>query len=65
MCSSDLGRVGDDQACGRVPIRGLLTAARRHGLVASTIDLRNSGDTAGPKDRVVGYGSFVFEPAPG
>ena len=55
-------RIGDEQACGRVPIKGLLTAARRHGLVARTIDLRNSGDTAGPKHQVVGYGSFVFEP---
>ncbi len=57
-------RIGDDQACGRVPIRGLLQLARRQGLVARTIDLRNSGDTAGPKNRVVGYGSFVFDTAP-
>ena len=54
-------RIGDDQACGRVPIKGLLTAARRHGLVARTIDLRNSGDTAGPRRQVVGYGTFVFQ----
>jgi AmmeMemoRadiSam system protein B len=50
-----------EQACGRVPITGLLIAARRHGLHASTVDLRNSGDTAGPKDRVVGYGAYIFE----
>lgn len=55
-------RIGGDQACGRVPIRGLLTTARRHDLVVRTIDLRNSGDTAGSKGQVVGYGSFVFEP---
>lgn len=54
-------RIGHDQACGRVPICGLLLAAQRRGLVAHTIDLRNSGDTAGPKGQVVGYGSFVFE----
>jgi len=47
-------------ACGRNPIRGLLDAARRHGLQAETVDLRNSGDTAGPKDQVVGYGAYVF-----
>ena len=47
-------------ACGRNPIRGLLLAARKHGLHAETVDLRNSGDTAGPKDRVVGYGAYVF-----
>jgi AmmeMemoRadiSam system protein B len=53
--------VGEDQACGRIPIRGLLQAARRHGLRARTLDLRTSGDTAGPRDQVVGYGAFVFE----
>ena len=56
--------IGEDQACGRVPIRGLLHAARRHGLRVRTVDLRNSGDTAGPRDRVVGYGAFVFEERP-
>ncbi|NIP73156.1 MAG: AmmeMemoRadiSam system protein B [Gammaproteobacteria bacterium] len=50
-----------DQACGRSPVSGLLVAARRHGLHARTVDLRNSGDTAGPRDQVVGYGAYVFE----
>jgi AmmeMemoRadiSam system protein B len=49
-----------EQACGRVPVTGLLMAARQHGLQARTMDLRNSGDTAGPRDRVVGYGAYVF-----
>jgi AmmeMemoRadiSam system protein B len=49
-----------EQACGRLPIKGLLTAAREHGLRAATVDLRNSGDTAGPRDQVVGYGAYVF-----
>ena len=53
--------IGEERACGRMPIRGLLESARRHGLRARTVDLRNSGDTAGPHDRVVGYGAFVFE----
>jgi MEMO1 family protein len=44
-----------------VPIRGLLRAARQHGLRARSLDLRNSGDTAGPRDQVVGYGAFAFE----
>ena len=57
------GGVGEERACGRIPIRGLLQAARRHGLRARAVDLRNSGDTAGPRDKVVGYGAFVFEPA--
>ena len=53
--------VGEHGACGRRPIRGLLELARRRGMQAQCIDVRNSGDTAGPRDRVVGYASFVFE----
>lgn len=47
-------------ACGAYPLRGLLAAARRHDLDVELIDLRNSGDTAGGRDRVVGYGSFAL-----
>jgi MEMO1 family protein len=49
-----------DQACGRNPVTGLLLAARKHGLQATTLDLRNSGDTAGDKSSVVGYGAWAF-----
>ena len=49
-----------DCACGQVAIRGLLQTARKKGLRARAVDLRNSGDTAGPHSRVVGYGAFVF-----
>jgi hypothetical protein len=58
-----LGLRGDlvgDQACGAQPINGLLLAARRHGLTPHLLDLRNSGDTAGDRDRVVGYAAFAF-----
>jgi AmmeMemoRadiSam system protein B len=48
------------EACGSAPINGLLLASRRHGLQARLLDLRNSGDTAGDKSRVVGYGAFSF-----
>jgi MEMO1 family protein len=54
--------LGEDSACGRTPICGLLHSARGHGLSGRTVDLRSSGDTAGPRDKVVGYGAFVFEP---
>lgn len=53
--------VGYEGACGRNPISGLLRVAARKGMRAQTIDLRNSGDTAGPRDRVVGYGAYVFQ----
>ena len=49
-----------EQACGCVPIQGLLQLARRHGLEGRRVDLRNSGDTAGPRNQVVGYGAYVF-----
>lgn len=52
--------IGYDQACGRNPINGLLWVARRKGLRGETIDLRNSGDTAGARDQVVGYGAYGF-----
>ena len=52
--------LGEDSACGRVPIRGLLEVARRRGLKARLLDLRNSGDTAGSRQEVVGYGAFAF-----
>ena len=55
--------IADEHACGAVAIRGLLWAARRRGLRARLLDLRNSGDTAGPKDRVVGYGAYAFADA--
>jgi len=47
-------------ACGATPVTGLALAARRRGLHACLVDLRNSGDTAGAKNRVVGYGAFAF-----
>ena len=55
-----------EQACGATPINGLLLAARKRGLQVRQLDLRNSGDTAGDRSRVVGYGAFgFFEPAAG
>jgi len=47
-------------ACGCTPLCGLLLEARRRGLKERTLDLRNSGDTAGPRDQVVGYGAYAF-----
>ncbi len=53
-----------EQACGATPVTGLNLAAQRRGLAPQLLDLRNSGDTAGDKSRVVGYGAFAFfEPA--
>lgn len=54
------GNLDPEEACGAAPINGLLRMARARGLVAEQVDLRNSGDTAGDRDRVVGYGAFAF-----
>ncbi len=57
--------ISHEQACGATPVMGLTQLARQRGLKPELIDLRNSGDTAGDKNRVVGYGSFAFyEAAP-
>jgi len=52
-----------EDACGCAPINGLLHLARERGLEATLVDLRNSGDTAGGRDQVVGYGAFAFHEA--
>ncbi|MEW8625681.1 MAG: AmmeMemoRadiSam system protein B [Candidatus Thiodiazotropha sp.] len=49
-----------EDACGRIPVQGLLLLARKLGLQGEIVDLRNSGDTAGDKSRVVGYGAYAF-----
>lgn len=56
----ELQPVFEGQACGRRAINGLLQLARERKMKAETVDLRNSGDTAGPEDRVVGYGAYAF-----
>lgn len=60
ICELRTDRVKHDHACGWVAIRGLIDLARRKSLRAETIDLRSSGDTAGSRDQVVGYGAFHF-----
>jgi AmmeMemoRadiSam system protein B len=57
--------VDHDQACGGTPINGLMEIARRRRLAPQLLDLRNSGDTAGDRARVVGYAAFAFTEAGG
>jgi AmmeMemoRadiSam system protein B len=52
--------ISHEQACGRNPLLGLLMSAQRHNMKVTTLDLRNSGDTAGSKDQVVGYGAWML-----
>jgi AmmeMemoRadiSam system protein B len=53
-----------EQACGATPINGFALCARRRNLAGELLDLRNSGDTAGDKSRVVGYAAFAFTERP-
>ena len=57
----EIDEVTTEGACGAHPVRGLMALARRRDLRVTLVDRRNSGDTAGPRDRVVGYGSFIVE----
>jgi len=52
--------IDDHQACGRIPVKGLMALARRKDLRVETLGVCNSGDTAGDRNRVVGYGSWAF-----
>lgn len=53
--------ITSEDACGKVPVSGLLKLLKQKSLKIKTIDLRNSGDTAGDKHRVVGYGAYVVD----
>lgn len=58
--ASGSGVLTDDRACGARAVNGVLALAPRLGLRIELLDLRNSGDTAGDRERVVGYGAFAF-----
>lgn len=60
ICALQFEAIGPEQACGCMPLRGLLCYARKHGLRITELERRNSGDTAGPRDRVVGYGAYAL-----
>jgi len=56
----DWASLGPNQACGCLAVAGLLMEAKRHAFKARRLSLCNSGDTAGSRDRVVGYGAWMF-----
>lgn len=56
----DHAAIGREQACGRIPMSGLLHLAKERAMTIERVGLCNSGDTAGDKSRVVGYGSWVL-----
>jgi hypothetical protein len=59
IVARDVDVISTADACGAYPLCGLLELSRRTGLEVDLVDLRNSGDTAGDRDKVVGYGAFA------
>ena len=53
-------RLTGEEACGAHAINGLMRLARAHGLAVTALDVRNSGDTAGDRNQVVGYGAYAI-----
>ncbi len=61
VAGSDRDGISHADACGATPVGGLLIAAQRRGIQITTLNLQNSGDTAGGKEQVVGYGSWSLQ----
>jgi MEMO1 family protein len=60
ICDLNAEEMDREEACGKVPIITLLEIARQKGWKAKLLDARNSGDTSGTKDKVVGYAAVAF-----
>jgi AmmeMemoRadiSam system protein A len=60
VCDLDIGQMQAQEACGKVPILTLMHLAKQKGWKARLLDCRNSGDTSGEKNRVVGYAAIAF-----
>jgi AmmeMemoRadiSam system protein B len=59
IVAREVDKIDPADACGAHPLRGLLELTRRAGLEVELLDLRSSGDTAGDRTKVVGYGAFA------
>jgi AmmeMemoRadiSam system protein B len=57
----DWQSLGPDQACGFLAVAGLIVETNRRRLAPRRLALCNSGDTAGGRERVVGYGAWMIE----
>jgi len=56
----DFSKMDDCEACGKIPVLTLMHIAKKSGWVGSLVEYKNSGDTAGTKDRIVGYAAIAF-----
>ncbi|MCH2206337.1 MAG: AmmeMemoRadiSam system protein B [Lentisphaerales bacterium] len=64
ILNGNLENLTHNNACGLTPIKGLIKTIKQKKLTTKLLDLRNSGDTAGDKERVVGYASFLIDTEP-
>ncbi len=53
-------KINHDAACGYYPLCGALKLAKDNNQKCYLLSLKNSGDSIGDKDSVVGYGSFII-----
>jgi MEMO1 family protein len=60
ISSLDLARADLIDACGKTGIHALMIMAKEKKWKPVLLEYRNSGDTAGDKERVVGYAAFAF-----
>jgi len=60
ICRLDIESMAGQEACGKDPILCVMQIARQKGWTAQMLDYRNSGDTAGDKNGVVGYSAIAF-----
>ena len=60
----DWQAVGREQACGRVPMSGMLDIAQRRDMKIERVGMCTSADSKGPRDRVVGYGAWTLSDGP-
>jgi AmmeMemoRadiSam system protein A len=64
ICDMNITEMETQEACGKLPVLALMHLAKLKGWKAQLLDYRNSGDTAGRKDNVVGYSAIAFYEAP-
>ncbi len=61
ICSIDVEKMAEiGDACGRMGILTVMYLAEKSGWKCKMLSYMNSGDTAGDRDRVVGYGAYAF-----
>ncbi len=60
VVAGDMQRAAQGEACGLQPILILMRLAQLQGWTAHLLDYRNSGDTSGDRQRVVGYAAVAY-----